>query len=70
MQFRFWEKRFEESYVVDSYRTRSGGRHRSLGDNSSGWIFWQTGNVRGREATEKAYKHLGVVPPSETGKLF
>ncbi len=25
---------------------------------------------RGREVTTKAYKHLGVVPPSETGKLF
>ncbi len=25
---------------------------------------------RGREATEKTYKHLGVVPPSQTGTLF
>ncbi len=25
---------------------------------------------RGREATEKAYKHLGVVPPSQNGTLF
>jgi len=25
---------------------------------------------RGREVTEKAYKHLEVVPPSRTGKLF
>lgn len=25
---------------------------------------------RGREATEKAYKHLNKVPPSSTGKLF
>jgi holliday junction DNA helicase RuvB len=25
---------------------------------------------RGREVTEKAYKHLGIVPPSGTGKLF
>ncbi|MFT4664963.1 MAG: Holliday junction DNA helicase RuvB [Polaribacter sp.] len=25
---------------------------------------------RGREVTPKAYQHLGVVPPSETGKLF
>jgi len=25
---------------------------------------------RGREATEKAYKHLGVVPPGRTGTLF
>ncbi len=25
---------------------------------------------RGREATEKAYKHLGVVPPASSGKLF
>lgn len=25
---------------------------------------------RGREATEKAYKHLGEVPPSEVGTLF
>jgi len=25
---------------------------------------------RGREATEKAYKHLGIVPPSKTGTLF
>ena len=25
---------------------------------------------RGREVTEKAYKHLGIVPPSQTGKLF
>lgn len=25
---------------------------------------------RGREATEKAYRHLGVVPPSQTGSLF
>ncbi len=25
---------------------------------------------RGREVTAKAYQHLGVVPPSETGKLF
>ncbi len=25
---------------------------------------------RGREVTEKAYKHLGIIPPSRTGKLF
>ncbi len=25
---------------------------------------------RGREATLKAYEHLGIVPPSQTGKLF
>lgn len=25
---------------------------------------------RGREATAKAYQHLGIVPPSQTGKLF
>ncbi|MFK7807361.1 MAG: Holliday junction branch migration DNA helicase RuvB [Saprospiraceae bacterium] len=25
---------------------------------------------RGREVTQKAYEHLGVVPPSKTGKLF
>ena len=25
---------------------------------------------RGREATEKAYKHIGVVPPGRTGTLF
>ncbi len=25
---------------------------------------------RGREATAKAYEHLGIVPPSATGKLF
>jgi len=25
---------------------------------------------RGREATPKAYKHIGVVPPSQSGKLF
>jgi len=25
---------------------------------------------RGREATERAYVHLGVVPPSKSGKLF
>ncbi|MFK8104361.1 MAG: Holliday junction branch migration DNA helicase RuvB [Saprospiraceae bacterium] len=25
---------------------------------------------RGREVTEKAYQHLGVVPPTQTGKLF
>lgn len=25
---------------------------------------------RGREVTEKAYRHLGVVPPAQTGKLF
>lgn len=25
---------------------------------------------RGREATEKAYRHLGVVPPKQTGSLF
>ncbi|MEE9438055.1 MAG: Holliday junction branch migration DNA helicase RuvB [Saprospiraceae bacterium] len=25
---------------------------------------------RGREATAKAYKHIGVVPPSQTGTLF
>jgi Holliday junction DNA helicase RuvB len=25
---------------------------------------------RGREVTEKAYKHLGIVPPTSTGKLF
>lgn len=25
---------------------------------------------RGREATEQAYKHLGEIPPSQTGKLF
>jgi len=25
---------------------------------------------RGREATEKAFKHLGVVPPAESGSLF
>ncbi len=25
---------------------------------------------RGREVTEKAYKHLGIVPPSKTGSLF
>ncbi len=25
---------------------------------------------RGREVTEKAYRHLGVVPPTQTGKLF
>lgn len=25
---------------------------------------------RGREVTEKAYRHLGIVPPSRTGKLF
>jgi Holliday junction DNA helicase RuvB len=26
--------------------------------------------ARGREATEKAYKHLGIVPPTSTGRLF
>ena len=26
--------------------------------------------ARGREVTEKAYKHIGVVPPSKTGTLF
>ena len=26
--------------------------------------------ARGREATEKAYRHLGIVPPAQTGKLF
>ena len=26
--------------------------------------------ARGREATELAYKHLGVVPPGKTGTLF
>ncbi len=26
--------------------------------------------ARGREATEKAYRHRGVVPPSQTGTLF
>ena len=26
--------------------------------------------ARGREATEKAYQHLGIVPPTRTGKLF
>lgn len=25
---------------------------------------------RGREATELAYKHLGIIPPSQTGSLF
>jgi len=25
---------------------------------------------RGREATEKAYRHLGVIPPASSGKLF
>lgn len=25
---------------------------------------------RGREATEKAYRHLGVIPPTSSGKLF
>ncbi len=25
---------------------------------------------RGREVTEKAYKHLGIIPPSRTGTLF
>jgi len=25
---------------------------------------------RGREATEKAYKHIGQVPPSKAGSLF
>ena len=25
---------------------------------------------RGREATEKAYRHLGIVPPGRTGQLF
>ncbi len=25
---------------------------------------------RGREVTEKAYRHLGIVPPAQTGKLF
>ena len=25
---------------------------------------------RGREATAKAYKHIGVVPPSQSGSLF
>jgi len=25
---------------------------------------------RGREATEKAYKHIGIVPPTQTGSLF
>lgn len=25
---------------------------------------------RGREVTEKAYKHLGIVPPTQTGSLF
>lgn len=25
---------------------------------------------RGREVTQKAYEHLGIVPPSSTGKLF
>ncbi len=25
---------------------------------------------RGREVTEKAYKHLGIIPPSKTGTLF
>jgi len=25
---------------------------------------------RGREVTQKAYEHLGIVPPSATGKLF
>lgn len=25
---------------------------------------------RGREATEKAYQHVGVVPPAQTGRLF
>ncbi len=26
--------------------------------------------ARGREATERAYKHLGIVPPGKTGTLF
>jgi len=26
--------------------------------------------ARGREVTEKAYQHLGIVPPSKNGKLF
>ncbi|NJN78842.1 MAG: Holliday junction branch migration DNA helicase RuvB, partial [Saprospiraceae bacterium] len=26
--------------------------------------------ARGREATEKAYKHIGVVPPTKLGTLF
>jgi len=25
---------------------------------------------RGREVTEKAYKHLGIIPPTQTGSLF
>jgi Holliday junction DNA helicase RuvB len=25
---------------------------------------------RGRMATEKAYRHLGVVPPAQSGMLF
>ena len=25
---------------------------------------------RGREATEKAYRHLGIVPPQRNGELF
>jgi Holliday junction DNA helicase RuvB len=25
---------------------------------------------RGREATPKAYKHIGIVPPTQTGSLF
>ena len=25
---------------------------------------------RGREATEKAYKHIGIIPPNKTGSLF
>jgi len=26
--------------------------------------------ARGREATDKAYQHLGVVPPAQEGTLF
>ncbi|MEL6926149.1 MAG: Holliday junction branch migration DNA helicase RuvB [Bacteroidota bacterium] len=26
--------------------------------------------ARGREVTEKAYQHLGIVPPTQTGRLF